>query len=120
MKSNKAFNFVSKFKYLMLVPLVLVLVSIVIGAIWGFNADYDFKSVSSFSVKFNTTVTECEYVKLSDSLKEIIKGNEFDNFRIEKIGSGAQNGLLVKVPLFINEGEKIIVTTADGKYYSRA
>ena len=31
-----------------------------------------------------------------------------------------ETGLLVKVPLFINEGEKIIVTTADGKYYSRA
>ena len=29
-------------------------------------------------------------------------------------------GLVVKVPLFINEGEKIIVTSYDGKYYSRA
>jgi len=31
-----------------------------------------------------------------------------------------ENGLLVEVPLFINEGEKIIVTTCDGKYFSRA
>ena len=31
-----------------------------------------------------------------------------------------ETGLLVKVPLFINEGEKIIVTSYDGKYYSRA
>ena len=31
-----------------------------------------------------------------------------------------ETGLLVKVPLFIEQGEKIIVTTADGKYYSRA
>jgi len=31
-----------------------------------------------------------------------------------------ENGLLVKVPLFITEGEKIIVTTYDGKYYGRA
>lgn len=30
-----------------------------------------------------------------------------------------ETGLVVKVPLFINEGEKIIVTTEDGKYYSR-
>ncbi len=30
-----------------------------------------------------------------------------------------ETGLVVKVPLFINEGEKIIVTTDDGKYYSR-
>ncbi len=31
-----------------------------------------------------------------------------------------ETGMLVKVPLFIEEGEKIIVTSADGKYYSRA
>lgn len=31
-----------------------------------------------------------------------------------------ETGKIVKVPLFINTGDKIIVTTADGKYYSRA
>ena len=31
-----------------------------------------------------------------------------------------ETGLLVKVPLFIENGEKITVSTADGKYYGRA
>ena len=31
-----------------------------------------------------------------------------------------ETGLLVKVPLFIEQGEKILVTTSDGKYSSRA
>lgn len=31
-----------------------------------------------------------------------------------------ETGLNVKVPMFINEGDKIIVTTYDGKYYGRA
>ena len=31
-----------------------------------------------------------------------------------------ETGLVVKVPLFINNGEEIIVSTADGKYSSRA
>ena len=31
-----------------------------------------------------------------------------------------ETGLLVRVPLFIEQGEKILVTTADGKYSSRA
>lgn len=31
-----------------------------------------------------------------------------------------ENGLVVKVPLFIEEGENILVTTKDGKYSSRA
>lgn len=31
-----------------------------------------------------------------------------------------ENGMVVKVPIFINEGEKILVSSADGKYVSRA
>lgn len=31
-----------------------------------------------------------------------------------------ENGMTVKVPLFINEGETILVSTKDGKYVSRA
>ena len=31
-----------------------------------------------------------------------------------------ETGLVVKVPMFIEQGEKIIVTTWDGKYSSRA
>ena len=31
-----------------------------------------------------------------------------------------ETGYVVKVPLFINQGEKIIVSTKDGKYSSRA
>ena len=31
-----------------------------------------------------------------------------------------ENGMTIKVPLFIEEGETILVTTKDGKYASRA
>ena len=31
-----------------------------------------------------------------------------------------ENGMTVKVPMFIEEGEKILVSSADGKYVSRA
>ena len=99
MKSNnKSCNFVSLFKYLMLVPAVLALVAIVIGAIFHFNLDYDFQKVSNFTVKFNTTVTETEYDTLEDNLHSIVKDNGFDEYRIERVGEGAQNGLIIKVP----------------------
>ena len=58
--------------------------------------------------KIDYLVTETE---------QAVKGNT---------SSGAQkdatleNGMTIKVPLFINEGESILVTTADGKYSSRA
>ena len=97
MKSSK-FNYVSKFKYLMLFPIVIAFVAIIIGAIFNLNFDYDFKTVSNFNVKFNTTVTEQEYDNLESSLRCIIKDQDLGSFRLERIGSGAQNGILVKIP----------------------
>lgn len=96
MKSNKKLNIISRFKYWMLIPIVLLVVSIIFGFVFGLNYDYDFKTVSSFDVKFNTTVTNTEYKELSKQLKTLVK-SEFTDFRIEKIGDGAQNGLLVKI-----------------------
>ena len=46
-----------------------------------------------------------------------VKGNTSTN---ATKNAYVQTGMLVKVPLFIEKGEKIIVTTIDGKYYSRA
>ncbi len=49
--------------------------------------------------------------------EQAVKGNT---------SSGAQkdatleNGMTIKVPLFINEGESVLVSTKDGKYVSRA
>ena len=49
--------------------------------------------------------------------EQAVKGNT---------SSGAQkdatleNGMIIKVPLFINEGESVLVSTKDGKYVSRA
>lgn len=46
-----------------------------------------------------------------------VKGNTTTNATKD---AETETGLLVKVPLFIEEGEKIIVNTRDGKYDSRA
>ena len=49
--------------------------------------------------------------------EQAVKGNT---------SSGAQkdatleNGMTIKVPLFINEGESVLISTKDGKYVSRA
>ena len=46
---------------------------------------------------------------------EMIKNNENPYFVKE-----LETGYVVKVPMFIEQGEKIIVNTNDGKYSSRA
>ena len=46
-----------------------------------------------------------------------VKGNTTNNAQKD---AELENGLKVRVPLFIEEGERILVTTSDGKYSSRA
>lgn len=46
-----------------------------------------------------------------------VKGNTTNNATKD---AELETGLLVKVPLFIEQGEKIVVYTKDGKYASRA
>lgn len=46
-----------------------------------------------------------------------VKGNTTGNAMKD---ATIETGYIVKVPLFINEGDKIIVSTKDGKYNSRA
>ncbi len=46
-----------------------------------------------------------------------VKGNTTTNALKD---AECETGLMVRVPLFIEQGEKILVSTADGKYVSRA
>lgn len=46
-----------------------------------------------------------------------VKGNTTNNAQKD---AKIETGYVVKVPLFINEGERIIISTKDGKYSSRA
>lgn len=46
-----------------------------------------------------------------------VKGNTATNATKD---AKVETGLVIKVPLFINEGEKIIVSTSDGKYSGRS
>lgn len=102
--NNSKFNFVSIFKYIMIVPIVMVLASIIIGAICGFNLDYDYKNVSTFTVKFNTTLSEKEYSVFEDKVEDVLIRYDFDSTRLERIGEDAENALLVKI---VNEDNKL-------------
>ena len=56
---------------------------------------------------------EFEIIETTDAVKGNTSGNALKDAIIE-------TGANVKVPLFISQGEKIIVSTKDGKYDSRA
>ena len=56
---------------------------------------------------------EFEVVDTTDATKGNTTNNAMKDATIE-------TGYTVKVPLFISQGEKIIISTSDGKYSSRA
>ena len=58
--------------------------------------------------KVTLRIVECE---------PAVKGNTTNNALKDAY---VDTGMLVRVPLFIEQGEKILVTTSDGKYSSRA
>lgn len=62
----------------------------------------------SLPAKVEYTVTQTE---------PAVKGNTTNNAQKDAV---IETGYTVKVPLFITEGEKIVITTEDGKYAGRA
>lgn len=58
--------------------------------------------------KIDYVITETE---------QAVKGNTSQGAQKD---ATLENGMVVKVPLFINEGESIIISTSDGKYVSRS
>lgn len=49
--------------------------------------------------------------------EQAVKGNTSQGAQKD---ATLENGMTIKVPLFINEGESVLVSTKDGKYVSRA
>lgn len=49
--------------------------------------------------------------------EQAVKGNTSSGAQKDAL---LENGMTVKVPLFINKDEKVIISTADGKYVSRS
>ena len=52
------------------------------------------------------------------STEPAVKGNTASGNALKD--ATVETGMTIKVPMFINEGEKVLVSTADGKYSSRA
>lgn len=92
----------------MIVPIVMALAAMIIGLIAGFNYDYDYKNVSTFTVKFNTTVTEEEYKLFEKEITDVVVRYDLDDHRISRIGEDAQNGVLVQIVNPDNEHTKNI------------
>jgi elongation factor P len=79
----------------------------------GMNVDVNFYNGTEI---IGVTLPE----KVVLTITETISGVKSDNTRTSSLKDAiTETGLVVKVPMFIAEGEKILVNTADGSYVSR-
>ena len=78
----------------------------------GMEIDIDFYEGEIIGITLPEKV-EYEVIETEPAVKGNTATNATKDAKIE-------TGYTVKVPLFINEGEKIIISTKDGKYSSRA
>ena len=87
----------------------------------GFNKYFLLDSMEVMLMFFEGTVLNISLpdkveMNLTD-VEQAVKGDTATNALKNAV---TETGLKIKVPMFINEGERIIVSTADGKYVSRA
>ena len=97
-------------KYSKVLTVILIIVIIAIVALLGFLA---FDYYQNYIITKETS----EFVEAFEGDKISTEGNTTNNALKDAY---VETGLLVRVPLFIEQGEKILVTTSDGKYSSRA
>ena len=78
----------------------------------GIDITIDFYEGESIGI---TLPEKIEYKIIETT--EAVKGNTATNAQKD---AKIETGMIVKVPLFINEGETIVISTKDGKYAGRA
>ena len=87
----------------------------------GENAKYLKENLEVYITSFNNEILGVDLpdkVTLAVTHTEpAVKGNTTTNALKD---AECETGLMVRVPLFIEEGESIIISTSDGKYVSRA
>ena len=95
--------------------------------LYNMNDLYYFMNMETYEqLELDITMFDGEVlgIQLPDKIELVItqtddavKGNTATNALKDAI---CETGLKVRVPLFINQGETIIISTSDGKYVSRA
>lgn len=104
-------DFIGKSKFMVLIPVCLLLIASIFILCFGFNLSFDLQDQTSFNVEFNTTLSNSDYSKYEDSISKILQDNKINNYKFEKIGEGTSNKLLVK---FLNK--KLSSSEIEEKY----
>ena len=87
--------------------------------LYGSGDSYNFMNMETYEqieIPASHLGDDAKFLKIIKT-EPAVKGNTTNNATKE---ATIETGLIIKVPLFIEEGENVLVSTSDGKYVSRA
>lgn len=72
-------------KYLLLIPVVLMLLAVIVGVIFKFNVNADFKTTYTFNVVYNSSIEENKYADYENEIAKVLQDNNIKSFDFEKL-----------------------------------
>ena len=91
-------------KFILLIPVILILLAVVIGVVFKFNISKEFTTTYKFTVSYNTTITESNYEKCEENIVNILNKNGGESgFSYELNKLNEEIAITTQVTLYDNE-----------------
>ncbi len=100
MKNNKFSSLFKDFRFVMLLPVVIMLLAVIFGVIFKFNTTTEFKTTYTFNVKYNTSLSEENYEDYACELSKVLNkeaDGKFD-YKLEQLNENI--ALSTKVTIY--------------------
>ena len=107
--NNSNYDFTKHFKYLMFIPLILVLVGLIVFSFCGFNLSYDFTDTYSITVKYSSSLEENVKNEYKDNITKIIKDNNVSSYEFTISQDSSYNILTYRYRAIDNKNESQMI-----------
>ena len=107
--NNSNYDFTKHFRYLMFIPLILVLVGLIVFSFCGFNLSYDFTDTYSITVKYSSSLEESVKNEYKDNITKIIKDNNVSSYEFTISQDSSYNILTYRYRAIDNKNESQMI-----------
>lgn len=107
--NNSNYDFTKHFRYLMFIPLILVLVGLIVFSFCGFNLSYDFTDTYSITVKYSSSLEENVKNEYKYNITKIIKDNNVSSYEFTISQDSSYNILTYRYRAIDNKNESQMI-----------
>ena len=96
--SSKTDSYLKKFIKYLIYPAAIVLLSLILFLIFGFNNSFEFSLQKSATIDFRQTIEQSDYNEIIDQVSVVLEKNGFDKYEFSKLNSdNIKSGLKINV-----------------------